>query len=410
MCDQLHSDRPAGRGSGARGRGLIDPCPGDPNRRRGHRRPARAARPHARPRRHDAVAAAEPRRPRPRHDRAAARRLRRRRRLGAHGQPARRRGPHPGPRPARRPARRAAGDPRHPRRRRRRHPAGDRHDVAAAAAGRPDPAGRLLRAVPAVDQRAPPGAARGAAERGDVASSAARWPSAASSAWSPPVCSSATAATTAGRSGSGSASPCSRWPWPAACCRTARRPPPAGSTGGAPLVLGAGLVLLLLPVSQGNVVGLGVARRSSAASPASAVVLTGWVVLQRRTAEPLVRPAMLADRRTIVPNVAGLMTGIALFASFLAVLQYVQAPAGGHRVRLRRLGARGVGDLPAARRDRRDRCVAPVAGRVVTRFGRAAHAAGRRRRRGVAGFLLLAFLPRRAVVGRRSRACSPSCR
>ena len=39
-------------------------------------------------------------------------------------------------------------------------------------------------------------------------------------------------------------------------------------------------------------------------------------------------PAMLADRRTIVPNLAGLMTGVALFASFLAVLQYVQAPAG----------------------------------------------------------------------------------
>ena len=35
---------------------------------------------------------------------------------------------------------------------------------------------------------------------------------------------------------------------------------------------------------------------------------------------------MLADRRTVIPNVAGLMTGVALFASFLAVLQYVQAP------------------------------------------------------------------------------------
>ena len=50
------------------------------------------------------------------------------------------------------------------------------------------------------------------------------------------------------------------------------------------------------------------------------------MLLQRRTAEPLVRPGMLADRRTIVPNIAGLMTGVALFASFLAVLQYVQAP------------------------------------------------------------------------------------
>src|SRR4030095_10067566 len=94
------------------------------------------------------------------------------------------------------------------------------------------------------------------------------------------------------------------------------------------IVLGAGLVLLLLPVSQGNAWGWG--------SPAvlgclagSVVVLTGWWFLQRRTAEPLVRPAMLADRRTLIPNIAGLMSGIALFASFLVVLQYVQVPPEG---------------------------------------------------------------------------------
>ena len=86
------------------------------------------------------------------------------------------------------------------------------------------------------------------------------------------------------------------------------------------IVLGAGLVLLLLPVSQGHDWGWG--------SPAvlgclagSAVTLTGWVLLEQRTREPLIRPGMLADRRTIVPNVAGLMTGVALFASFLAILQ-----------------------------------------------------------------------------------------
>ena len=88
----------------------------------------------------------------------------------------------------------------------------------------------------------------------------------------------------------------------------------------------SGRLVLLLPAGlAGARLGLGVpgGRRLPGRG---GVVLTGWVVLQRRTAEPLVRPGMLADRRTIVPNVAGLMTGIALFASFLAVLQYVQAP------------------------------------------------------------------------------------
>ena len=161
-----------------------------------------------------------------------------------------------------------------------------------------------------------------------------------------------------------------------------RRRPPAGSTGGARWCSGAGLVLLLLPVSQGNAWGWG-SPAVLGCLAASAVVLTGWVVLQRRTAEPLVRPAMLADRRTIVPNVAGLMTGIALFASFLAVLQYVQAPpeVTGYGFGASVLEASVIYLLPGGVAGI---VVAPVAGRVVTRLGRAAHAAGRgrvRRRR-----------------------------
>ncbi|MGY1801871.1 MFS transporter [Blastococcus sp. SYSU D00922] len=155
------------------------------------------------------------------------------------------------------------------------------------------------------------------------------------------------------------------------------------------LVLGLGLVLLLLPVSQGNPWGW--------TSPAvvgcfagAVVVLAAWVVLQRRTAQPLVRPAMLADRRTVVPNVAGLMTGIALFASFLAVLQYVQAPPSvtGYGFGASVLEASVVYLLPGGIAGI---ALAPVAGRVVTRLGALptllAGASS-----GVAGFLLLAFL------------------
>ena len=155
------------------------------------------------------------------------------------------------------------------------------------------------------------------------------------------------------------------------------------------LVLGAGLVLLLLPVSQGHAWGWG--------SPAvvgclagSALVLAAWVLLQRRTAHPLVRPAMLADRRTVVPNIAGLMTGVALFASFLAVLQYVQAPpqVTGYGFGASLLVASVVYLLPGGIAGI---VVAPFAGRVVTRLGGLptllAGAAF-----GVGGFLLLAFL------------------
>jgi predicted MFS family arabinose efflux permease len=154
------------------------------------------------------------------------------------------------------------------------------------------------------------------------------------------------------------------------------------------VVLGAGLVLLLLPVSQGNVWGWG--------SPAvvgclagSAVVLTGWVVLQRRTAEPLVRPGMLADRRTIVPNIAGLMTGVALFASFLAILQFVQAPPDvtGYGFGASVLEASVVYLLPGGIAGI---VVAPLAGRVVTVWG-ALPTLLAGATSGVAGFLLLAL-------------------
>jgi predicted MFS family arabinose efflux permease len=154
-------------------------------------------------------------------------------------------------------------------------------------------------------------------------------------------------------------------------------------------VLGTGLVLFLLPMSQGHAWGWG-SVPVVACLTGSVVVLAGWVVLERRTAQPLVRPGMLADRRTIVPNIAGLMTGVALFASFLAVLQYVQAPpeTTGYGFGASVLEASVVYLLPGGVVGI---VVAPFAGRVVHRLGALptllAGAAS-----GVAGFLLLAYL------------------
>ncbi|MGY1740840.1 MULTISPECIES: MFS transporter [unclassified Blastococcus] len=180
-----------------------------------------------------------------------------------------------------------------------------------------------------------------------------------------------------------------------------RRPPTAtGSVdwwGAA--TLGAGLVLLLLPVSQGNAWGW-TAPATVACAAAAVVVLAGWVGLQRRLREPLVRPAMLADPRTLAPNVAGLMTGLGLFVSFIAVMQYVQTPpeVAGYGFGASVLEAAVVYLLPGGVAGI---VLAPLAGRVVARVGAlptllAGGVAG------LAGFALLALLrgtPAWVVVG-----------
>jgi predicted MFS family arabinose efflux permease len=154
-------------------------------------------------------------------------------------------------------------------------------------------------------------------------------------------------------------------------------------------VLAVGLVLLLLPVSQGNAWGW-TSPGTLGCLVGAALVLPGWVLLQRRRAEPLVRPALLADPRVVVPNLAGLLTGVALFASFLAVLQFVQTPpeVAGYGFGASVLEAAVVYLLPGGVVGI---LLGPVAGRVVTRVGalttlRAGSLCG------VAGFLLLAVL------------------
>jgi predicted MFS family arabinose efflux permease len=132
-------------------------------------------------------------------------------------------------------------------------------------------------------------------------------------------------------------------------------------------VLGVGLSLLLLFVSQGHAWGWS-SPATLGCLAGSVVVLAGWLLLQRRTAEPLVRPSMLADRRTVVPNVVGLLTGVAMFASFLAVLQYVQSPpeVTGYGFGATVLEATVVYLLPGGILGI---LLAPFAGSVVTRFG-----------------------------------------
>jgi predicted MFS family arabinose efflux permease len=155
------------------------------------------------------------------------------------------------------------------------------------------------------------------------------------------------------------------------------------------LVLGAGLVLLLLPLSQGASWGW-TSPAVLGMLAAAAVTLAGWVLLQRRTAEPLVRPALLSDHRMVVPNVAGLLTGMCIFTSFLAVLQYVETPPGvaGYGFGATVLRATVVYLLPGGVAGI---LVAPVAGRLVGLAGGLPTLLGGALV-GVAGFAVLVFL------------------
>ena len=93
-------------------------------------------------------------------------------------------------------------------------------------------------------------------------------------------------------------------------------------------VLGAGLVLLLLPLSQGHVWGW-TSVGTLGCFVACAVVLSGFVVLQRHTEVPLVAPSLLATRAIAVTNVAALGIGFGMFCSFLGLSYFVQMPTIG---------------------------------------------------------------------------------
>jgi MFS family permease len=133
------------------------------------------------------------------------------------------------------------------------------------------------------------------------------------------------------------------------------------------LVLSAGLVLLLLPISQGHVWGWA-APTTIGCFVAAAVVLTGFVLLERRVKVPLARPELLGSRRVIVPNLSGLLVGFTLFTSFLSVTGFVETPraVAGYGFTASVLTASAVFLLPGAVVGV---VLAPFLGRLVHRIG-----------------------------------------
>ncbi|GAB2908819.1 MFS transporter [Rhodococcus aerolatus] len=133
------------------------------------------------------------------------------------------------------------------------------------------------------------------------------------------------------------------------------------------LVLGASLVLLLLPLSQGHTWGWA-SPRTVGAFVAAAVLFAGWVRLEGRVAAPLVTRRVLTHRPVVVTNLAALCIGMALFVSFLGVSTLVQVPraVAGYGFTASVLQASVVYLLPGALVGV---VVAPLAGRMVRRVG-----------------------------------------
>jgi MFS family permease len=133
------------------------------------------------------------------------------------------------------------------------------------------------------------------------------------------------------------------------------------------VLLGLGLVLLLLPLEEGNNWGWGSARVLGLLT-AAVVVLAAFVMFERRATHPLVSTRMLSHRPIVVANAAGLFFGFSMFAVFLAVSALVQTPpaVAGYGFGASVLATSLVYLLPGTALGV---ITAPVGGRLVARFG-----------------------------------------
>jgi EmrB/QacA subfamily drug resistance transporter len=95
---------------------------------------------------------------------------------------------------------------------------------------------------------------------------------------------------------------------------------------GAVLVTG-GLVTLVYAITQANSNGWGSAETIGLFA-AAAVLLTGFLAWERRTAEPLVPSSFYRLRTVMGANAAGLILGTAIFAMFLMLTLYMQQVLG----------------------------------------------------------------------------------
>ncbi|NMO56428.1 MFS transporter [Actinoplanes sp. TBRC 11911] len=132
-------------------------------------------------------------------------------------------------------------------------------------------------------------------------------------------------------------------------------------------VLGLGLVLLVMPLEQGNDWGWG-STAVIGSLIGAVVVLALFVLMERRITQPLVSTRMLSHRPIVIAHVAGLSTGFVMFAVFLGVSALVQSPPGisGYGFGASVLATSVVYLLPATGGGI---LTAPLGGILVSRFG-----------------------------------------
>jgi EmrB/QacA subfamily drug resistance transporter len=130
-------------------------------------------------------------------------------------------------------------------------------------------------------------------------------------------------------------------------------------------VLAVGLVLPLLAIARANEWGWGSAR-TLVMIGAGAVILAGWVRLQKRTPQPLADVALLGRPPVLMTNIATLLVGFGMFGSFILIPQLAEAPEStGYGFGLDATGA-GLLMLPGALMML---VAGPVAGLLVRRHG-----------------------------------------
>src|SRR3954463_5328826 len=112
-------------------------------------------------------------------------------------------------------------------------------------------------------------------------------------------------------------------------------------------VLALGLTAPLLAIARANDWGWG-DPRTLGLFAIGAVILAGWVVLQRHTEEPLVDIETLSRPPVLMPNIATLLVGFGMFGSFILIPQLAETPASaGYGFGLTATGA-GLLMLPGA--------------------------------------------------------------
>ncbi|WP_187369071.1 MFS transporter [Baekduia soli] len=105
-----------------------------------------------------------------------------------------------------------------------------------------------------------------------------------------------------------------------------RRPAPVDIRGA--VVMAVGLVLPLVAISEAKTWGWA-SPRTLGLIAAGAVVLAGWVVLERATEHPLVNMRTLGQPPVLATNVVTILIGFGMFGSYVLVPQLAQAPSSG---------------------------------------------------------------------------------